>query len=161
MSKYRDLINGQYANNVLFVQQVGGLFFGNNFRLSESPTTWRLRLGRYKGRYSGKNVDIHGYWIFRSDAKMCWQAVNYGDGALQYWNEDGRATGSPQDWELFSFREVDEDTSTVKIYNAAYKARRSADDLHYADHNFINLVGDTFSCNDKEEHAAIFTVKFQ
>jgi hypothetical protein len=160
---YDVLIAGQYANDVQFIQQEAGKYLGVDYKLAESPSTWTLQMGRYPGKYNGHPVDLHGYWIFRKGLRRCIQAVNYGAGPLDTWNKDSRASGNPEDWELFTFEKVSKQDRTVKIYNTAYVAHREfstgehfASDWRY----YINLVGNSFSCNDTGNHAAIFIVKF-
>ena len=117
---YDLLIGGQYANSVTFIAQAAGQYFGDNFTLSPSqPVRWQLRLGRYSGRYQGHAVDLHGYWIFHPDGRRCWQAVKRGNGPLAFWNQDRKAGGGPEDWELFSFAAVSKNDKTVKIYNTS------------------------------------------
>jgi hypothetical protein len=143
---YDMLIAGQYANKVKFLEQAGGLFIGPNLQLTSNSTDWLLKLGRYIGREHGQPVDWHGYWIFRPDARLCWQAVNSGGGALDFWNRDGKAAGDPEDFELFNFIPVSKPQKTVKIQ---------------AIHGyFVGLVGNTFNCSEHVDHAAIFTVQF-
>ena len=163
MSKYDDLIAGQYANDLKLIAQVRGLYFSQDFRLSNTPTTWRLRLGGYPGKYDGHPVDIHGYWIYLPGTNKCWQAINRGGGPLQYWNEDGKAAGNPEDWEIFQFEAVDKHAGTVKISNPSYVILRAVTGQHpntMTTPNYINLVGDQFSCNDSSPNAAIFRVEF-
>jgi hypothetical protein len=161
---FESLINNQYANRVRFLRQAGGQYFGADFRLAPTPTEWLLKLGRYPGRYQGTAVDLHGYWIFRTDANQCWQAVNRGGGPLKYWNADGRAAGNPEDWELFSFSAVDRSERTVKIFNTSWATYRRAvgslPDRRRDWRNHIGLTGETFSCNESEQNAAIFVVEF-
>jgi hypothetical protein len=161
---YDTLIAGQYANDVQFISQIGGQYLGDNFQLSTTPTPWTLRLGRYPGRINGTRVDWHGYWIYKKGVNQCWQAVNHGGGALVFWNQDGRARGNPEDWELFMFEKVDKNARTLKIYNSAYVPYRTIIEGHVPNpsdcRNYVNLVGTQFSCNDNSQHAAIFTVKF-
>ena len=103
MSQYDDLIAGQYLGAIKYIQTLGGLYFGIDFKTSQNPTPWNLRQGRYQGRLHGAKLDLHGYWIFRTDAEMCWQAVNGGGDGLVYWNQDGKANPAvPENWELFN-----------------------------------------------------------
>jgi hypothetical protein len=143
---YDTLIGGQYANTIKFVEQAGGQYFGPNFQLSPTPSEWRLAVGRYIGRVGGAPVDWHGYWIFKPHANQCWQAVNGGGSRLAFWNQDGRAAGQPEDFELFNFIAVNKAERTVKIQG-----------IHG---RFIGLVGNTFNCSENGPHAAIFTVQF-
>jgi hypothetical protein len=57
-----------------------------------------------------------GYWIFLPDQHMCWQALNTND-RIRYWNADRMAKGSPEDWELFLFKDAGTDKGVVKIMN--------------------------------------------
>jgi hypothetical protein len=145
------LVAGQYAGVLQSLKQVGGSFFGPNFTLSPKPTKWLLKLGRYKGTSEEGPVDLHGYWIFRTDVQMCWQAVQAGGGALQYWNQDGSAKGNPDERALFAFIPVD----NIPNIPQAVKIRCIGGGGY-----FVNLVGDTFSCDDSEDHATIFIVEF-
>ena len=161
---YDILIRGQYANDIQLVHQQTGKYFGVDFRPTDMPTTWALRLGRYVGRYNGKDVDLHGYWIFRKDANQCWQAVNYGNNRLDYWNKDGRRVGNPEDWELFSFEEVSRENRTVKIYATAYVSLRSSYPGQRPNPDgwsfYINIAREKFRCSAKKANAAVFTVRF-
>jgi hypothetical protein len=147
MSQFDDLIAGQYAGVLRLIEQVGGSYFGRNFNLSQTPTEWQLQLGRYQGNLGHGPIDLHGYWIFRTDAHMCWQAVNGGGGGLQYWNQDGLAQGNPENWELFNF--FPWQGNRVKIQCSSGMGGY-----------FINLVGNTFFCNDNEANGAAFNVQF-
>lgn len=163
MDPYDALINNQYANRVRFIRQVGGQYLGSNFKLASGPTDWRLTLGRYAGRYGGHPVDLHGYWIFHPNANKCWQTMYRGGNPLQYWNEDGKATGNPEDYELFMFQAVNKADRTVKIYNASWEAYcRLTGALPGIGSwvNYVGLVGDAFSCNESPDNAAIFVVEF-
>src|SRR5262249_49128550 len=131
------------------LQQVGGKYLGINFTLSDRPTDWLLKLGRYQGALPGRvALDLHGYWVFRADGvNQCWQAVNGGGAGLAYWNSDGRAIGIPENWELFTFEQVSRDSNTVRIKNVG------------SDYYF-GLVGDSFSCNERQANATLFVVQF-
>jgi hypothetical protein len=59
---------------------------------------WVARYGQYN--------QYQGYWNYLPNANKCWQAVN-ANGPLRYWNDDGQASGPPEDWELFLFRNYD------------------------------------------------------
>jgi len=167
MSDVRDpfdvLIDGQYANDVQFVRQEGGLFLGPNFDLAAAPTPWTLRLGRYDGKYHNTPVNLRAYWIYKKSVNMCWQAENRGGGSLKFWNQDGHAAGSPEDFELFSFYAVDRRKRTLKIFNPSYHRYLEALNGAYNGTNdpcYVNLVGNTFMCNDSFANAAIFTARF-
>src|ERR1051326_5410309 len=69
-------------------------FLGNSFQISPHMTLWRPDRGSYNG--------LQGYWIFRPDVRMCWQAYNT-RGPLYYCSNAGQARGNPDDWELFVF----------------------------------------------------------
>src|SRR5262245_19646287 len=161
---FDSLIQGQYANRLRFVRQAGGQYLGDRFKLSATPTEWLLKLGRYAGRYRGQAVDLRAYWIFKPNANVCWQAINRGGGALQYWNQDGRAVGNPEDWELFTFDVVNKGQKTVKIYNASFAAYAKAIGTWQKDQTkvrcYVDLVGDTFSCKGNVSEAAVFSVEF-
>jgi hypothetical protein len=151
MSQYDDLIAGQYAAVIQYLEQVGGSYFGGNFTLSQTPTKWLLKLGRYKGNLGHGPIDLHGYWIFRTDVNMCWQAVGGGGAALAYWNQDGRAQGNPENWELFQFLAVDPAQQTVKIQGISGELNHGG--------CFVTLVGGTFLCNDRT-NGTVFKVGF-
>jgi hypothetical protein len=153
---YDTLIIGQWANRIRLLQQIGGQHLQENFTLGTTAADWLLRVGRYRGRQGGRPVDTHGYWIFKGNGeRKCWQRVSRrqgGDrtpiGTLRYWNEDGRAVGDPEDWELFVFEQVSRLDRTVKIRWA-----RSTT-------TYVGLVGTVFSCNSPAARAAIFRVEF-
>ena len=158
---YDTLISGQYANNIKLLQQIGGNYIGENFDLTSSPTVWKLELGRYRGKLYGRVVDIHGYWIFNRSSRKCWQAVNRGNGPLVYWNEDGKATGNPEDWEIFQFKPVSKLDRTVKIFNPAfYEVSDILGTPISARRGFIGLTGNRFACDADFAGAAVFTVDF-
>lgn len=162
---YQTLLMGQYANDLQLLQQEGGLYMGDNFQLSSTPMTWTLRLGRYPGRYNDHNVDLHGYWIYKKNVNQCWQAVNYGGGPLAFWNADGRARGNPEDWELFTFEKVDQNSDaqhTVRISNSAYTTHMTWMTGHVPNTSpcYVNLVGNTFQCSDIQQNGAVFIVAF-
>lgn len=146
IDRYDTLIEHQYANRIRLLRQAGGQYLGANFMLSAGPTDWMLRLGRYQGATGGHTYVLHGYWIFRPDANMCWQARN-ASGPLDYWNKDGKAVGNPEDWELFRVDAVSKADQTVKIYNAKSKS-------------YIGLVNQTFACDEAKANAAVFQVEF-
>jgi hypothetical protein len=110
-------------------------YFGQWFQVVANTTLWRPDRGSYNG--------LHGYWIFRPDARMCWQAVN-ANGPLRYWNQDGQAQGNPEDWELFVFEAVDASKGQVRIKNI-YGA-------------YVNYVGGVFQCTGNQGQAQVFTV---
>jgi hypothetical protein len=154
---YDRLLKLQYSGNVRLRVLQG--YLGNDFRLSSTPTEWRLAEGRYRGRYSGTNVDLHGYWIFLPNANRCWQVMNRGNGPLRFWNADGRATGKPEDFELFSFSEVDRAGKTAKVFNASLGAYNTATGGTRSK-PYVGLVQDTFACDETAQGASIFTVEF-
>lgn len=104
-----DLVNGTYFQ-ALRLGFGGGEYLDYSFHLSNlaANATWVLTQGKYN--------QLTGYWIFRPDVKMCWQAVN-ANGPLDYWNQDGRAKGNPEDWELFVFELVDAAAGVVRVKN--------------------------------------------
>jgi hypothetical protein len=83
---------------------------------SSTPSIWhRLEALDDKGFYSAhQDVDLHGYWIYRTDANQCWQVQGGTCGPLTFWNKDGRAQGNPDNWELFNFVAVNKNQGTVK-----------------------------------------------
>jgi hypothetical protein len=124
-SQLDSLIQGNYAGNIrLAVPGNPTQYLGYNFGLTTTPTAWNLRIGHYHGRYCGNDVDFRAYWVFRPDARMCWQAENGGGGRLVNWNQDGHASSDPQDYELFFFKR--NNNGTVKIYNYTYVRRLTA-----------------------------------
>lgn len=133
------LINKQYAN-ALRLKQVGGQYVGYDFKLTPTPVDWVLELARYQGRISGHPVDYTGYWVFKPNEKLCWQCQN-GYGALAYWDQDRKATGNPEDFEIFSFYVVDRERQTVVMQNP-----------HGA---YVQLIGDTFSCDGNKGSVAV------
>ena len=112
--KAQRLVNRQYTGP--FRLWYGNeQYLGHDFRVQGLPapgqpdrTVWIARYGQY-GHYMG-------YWIYLPNANKCWQAVN-ANGPLRYWNEDGQASGPPEDWELFLFRNVDVDRGIVRVMN--------------------------------------------
>lgn len=164
VSKYEALISNQYPGRIR-LRQLAGSYFGHDFTLTPTPAEWDLHLGRYKGRYSGTDVDIHGYWIFLPGARKCWQAIGRGNRGLRYWNEDNRAVGAPEDWELFSFTPVSEVGNRVKLHNSSFiaykKATRGLDGRWASSERyFIGLTGNVFNCNERQSSAVEFYVEF-
>lgn len=146
MTLVDELVARQYTGNIK-LQVLQNRYLGTDFRLAQNPVAWRLMRGEYHGRFEDKPVDFFGYWIFKFGVRQCWQAVNAGGGALQYWNADGAAEGDPQDWELFNFEAVDAANDSVRI-----KSNRGF---------YINLIGSAFSCTGdpfRAEDAIQFTV---
>jgi hypothetical protein len=144
---YDTLIAGQYANS-LRLRQVAGKYLDHDFKLSDARALWVLNLGFYKGRWQDRPVDFKGYWIFNPDGRRCWQAANGRGPKIAYWNQDGRAAGNPEDWELFTFQAVDKNNQTVRIHTTNGG-------------NYVRLVRDTFSLQtQKPAEAAIFVVEF-
>jgi hypothetical protein len=161
---YDALVSGQYAGEIRIRLQGGGLYLGQDFKLSGTPATWRLRLGHYPGEYNGHGVDLHGYWIYKQNANQCWQAVNGGGGALQYWNADGKAKGSPEDYELFTFRQHDHNSRTIKIFNTSFDPRFTWNTGHVPEPEqercYVGLTGDTFRCDRTLAQSEIFVIEF-
>jgi hypothetical protein len=152
LDQYDVLIQGQFANRLRLLQQVGGQFLQVDFTLGGTGTDWRLQLGRYRGRVNDRPVNVTGYWIYHPDSNVnkCWQAgLDNGQRPLRYWNNDGRAAGSPEDWELFTFEAVNRQDMTVKIRNSRFPLV------------YVSLVGTRFDCNGRgARQAAIFKVEF-
>jgi len=142
---YNALISGQYANN-LILQQVGGLYFQKDLTLGPSQYPWRLTLGQYNWMNDGHLTIFTGYWVFRTDAHQCWQAANDGGGGLDFWNQDGKAMGPPQDWELFNFEAANAAQGTVRI--------------KHKNNSYIGLFGNNFTCSAGLSNAAVFNPVF-
>jgi hypothetical protein len=129
-SNYDALINGQYDNKILSLQQVAGQYVninGSNLMLNTTMRImqWRLVVGTWNSRAPNINRQIFGYWIYSSGTNMCWKLDHdyrsgsglYTDG-LTLWNADGKALGTPQDYELFNFVAKDQTSLTVNIKHA-------------------------------------------
>lgn len=142
---YNTLIGGQYAAPIR-LKQVGGRYLSHDFKLTSSADVWSLELGRYNWVNKGKTTVYTGYWIFTPDGVKCWQAAGGAGPALAYWNQDGRATGNPQDWEIFNFEAVRPQDGTVRI---KHKSGR-----------YVHLVGETFQLANGRDDAAIFVPEF-
>lgn len=128
---YNALVNRQYANVVRF-RYISGNYFGYNFTLDPTPSDWVTELGEYHGKFFDRKVDFYGYWIFKANTDLCWQAVNARD-SLTYWNLPGNAR-VPEDWELFTVQALDPSAGTVTIIQSNSQ-------------NPVRLVGTTFTCN--------------
>jgi hypothetical protein len=164
---FSDLISNQYAGTIQ-LQQISGPYVGTNFGLTSTATTWRLELGQYKGVITTQPggwsffpihrdtthqpVDLYGYWIFRTDVNRCWQVQGGTCGPLVYWNQDGKAQGNPENWELFTFKAYNPAQHQVKIQSSVSDLKTTT--------CWVNIVGNTLTCNADEAHAAIFTVIF-
>jgi hypothetical protein len=159
---YDTLIQGQYTGNLKLKEQNVKKYFGPNFNLTDTPTTWSLQLGRYAGRYHDHAVDLHGYWIFKQGVNQCWQAVERGGGPLQFWNADGHAAGAPEDWELFTIYEVSKPNGTVSIYNTSYMPYITDTTGHVPNNPqcYVGLTGAAFDCSETSANAAVFHVEF-
>jgi hypothetical protein len=167
--QFDNLIAGHYAGPIQ-LRQVGGAYFSSSFTPSSSPTTWLLRPGEYKGTFRFANispipffwkptqhltVDLHGYWIYGTDSahsSMCWQVQGGTCGPFAYWNQDGKAPGNLESWELFTFKAVDPVQQTVKIAS-------SLSDFHPGV-CWVSLTGNSFNCRGDEQNAAVFKVLF-
>ena len=120
---------GAYVNNQQVPSAPGtNKYLGVRFDAVDTKTVWRATPGRFQ---SGV-----GYWIFRTDMTCGWNGP-YGSpahqppapagcqaiqapsafGALSYWNRDGRAQGTPQDYELFQFIPVQDGRGGYKVAN--------------------------------------------
>jgi hypothetical protein len=130
------LLAGRYVGEVA-LRLTGGQYLGPDFRLAPAPTRWILRPGRYDGRFEGDPVHLSGYWIYHPDSKRCWQAAGGMGPRLAYWNEDGRATGLPEDWELFAFSRGDGAQVTISKLNHRKLAC------------YVVLKGDQFSLHSR------------
>lgn len=142
---YDTLIKGQYAAPIR-LKQAGGRYLGHNFDLTAAADVWSLEIGAYDWHTGGKVIPYRGYWIFTPDGVKCWQAAGGAGPKLQYWNEDGRAAGNPQDWEIFNFEAVSPQDGTVRI---KHKSGR-----------YVHLVGNTFQLANGRDDAAVFTPEF-
>jgi hypothetical protein len=107
------------------LQVEDNVYFGYNFTLSPIKSLWLPSHASYNS--------LRGYWMFRPDARLCWQAVLDSGNYLRYWNADGQATGNPEDWEMFLFEAVDAQNGIVRIRQVYGK--------------YVNLVGQTFQAS--------------
>ena len=115
-----------------------GQYFGRDFRIVGTPQWWKPVHGTYNAQ--------QGYWIFRPDVNMCWQAEN-SNGPFSYWNLDGRAAGSPQDWELFVFEPAPGGSPGVVLVRNIWGA--------YVNFDAADAV---FRCTAPRSGAELFTV---
>jgi hypothetical protein len=113
-AKVAQLVSGTYFQAIR-LGYGADVYLNNQFGLSTKPAantfpsiTWVLRQGSYG--------PLRAYWIFRSDANQCWQAVG-ANGPLAMWNADGLAQGPPEDWELFLFEIADSEGTQVRAKN--------------------------------------------
>lgn len=160
---YDDLIANRYLGTVR-LQQVGGSYVGLDFKATTTPTTWLLKSGHYKGRLTfvkgswkgegvHQDVDLHGYWIYRTDANQCWQVQGGSGGSLVYWNQDGKAHGDPENWELFTFNLVNKSQGTVIIQTSISDFKPLP--------GWVSLVNNQFACLANQKlYAAVFKVTF-
>jgi hypothetical protein len=149
-TKYNQFINGQYFGD--FRLTLGaGKYFDYDFAQSSAPANavWKNQQGTYN--------QLSGYWIFRPDVRMCWQATPNGCGKLDYWNHDGYAQGNPEDWELFVFEGVDSGSAAVKVKNiyGCYVRYDPNSPLPYE-----SSVRGTFLCDTNINSAQVFYVDF-
>jgi hypothetical protein len=126
LTQFTGPTQGRYSIQVLTAyvngNQVGQgdqpprVYLGTDFTGSTTPVAWWIVPGKYNGAF--------GSWIFRGDRNCTWpgpfgapptqppagaacralQATS--GGPFAYWNVDGRATGTPEDFELFEFKPV-------------------------------------------------------
>ena len=139
----QQLVSGNYFG-ALRLQYGVHAYFNYQFGLTNTSRppfpTWVTQRGTY-GR-------LTGYWIFRSDARQCWQAVNT-NGPLDMWNKDGHAKGNPEDWELFVFELVDLANSYVRVRNI------------YGAYVRFDGPSNRFRCDGNQANAANLIVEFQ
>jgi hypothetical protein len=136
--RVQQITSGTFAGNV-HLRQGDGRFFSSTFDQTNNKglSVWSLQ--------PGKHNNLTGYWICKTIERKCWQAVNT-NGPLQYWNEDGRARGTPEDWELFVFEMVDPASNTVRVKNVHGR--------------YVRYDGSRFVCDTDQSNAAIFTLEF-
>lgn len=114
---------GQIPTISLQVEE--NVYLGYNFTLSPTKSLWLPSHASYN--------QYRGYWMFRPDARLCWQAVLDSGSYLRYWNADGQASGNPEDWEMFLFEPVDPPNGIVHIRQLYGK--------------YVNLVNQTFQAS--------------
>jgi hypothetical protein len=150
-----EFVNGQHPDvdkaNGLCSRSFTGTFrlwYGNDlyvdqsYHLSGKPAPGKPDVVTWQATY-GKYNDLKGYWITFINDKECWQAVKT-CGPLDFWNKDHKATGSPEDWELFVF--VRAGDGKVKIQNI-YGC-------------FVRYNYSIFVCDTKDENtASVFVVE--
>jgi hypothetical protein len=162
---------GTYAGNVgfsvaghpvLFVGKDGSAStFPQRYELYVSPTTnptvsnWDPNGGYgFKlvwGSYSG---NVHGYWITTPTPQyhgmrqrfFCWQPGGPG-GTVQFWNQDRKAQGQPEDNEMWYFEIADHDQHLVRIRNRYSR--------------YVSLgANQTLVSGADQQHAQVFKVDF-
>lgn len=141
IDKATRLVNRRY-NGPFKLFAGSGQYLGHGFGLTGRPapgrpdqTVWVATPGQYGG--------LRGYWIYLPGANKCWQARD-AHGPLRYWNEDGRATGNPEDWELFVFKPVDLSKGLVRVGNI------------YG--SYIRYSGSGYSSDGNVNDASVFVV---
>jgi Trypsin-like peptidase domain len=110
-------------------------YLGHSYKLSTTADQWDLNKGSYN--------EYSGYWICRNVPRKCWQASS---GSLTTWNADNRATGNPEDQELFVFEMVNPIQSTVRVKNI------------YG--GYVVLSGDVFKVSGNQANASVFIIEF-
>lgn len=112
--KINDLVAGKYYGAFRLSYHAGEYldrWFGLSPHvpgLSLVTSTWVTVPGQYN--------DLRGYWIFLANFKLCWKA-EHANGPLTMWNEDGKAKGNPEDWELFVFEFANDQHTEVIVRN--------------------------------------------
>ena len=113
--------------------------FKNSAPTQTNKWAWNLHDGRYN--------QLKGYWIFRTDANQAWQCRDT-NGPLALWNADGRATGNPEDWELFLVEAVDKAQGSIRLKNV------------YGRYVRRDGATNTFRCDGSKDAAQVFFVEF-
>ncbi len=104
---------------------------------ADDKVTWAATFGSYGA--------LNGYWIYYPTGNKCWQASNpQTGGPLQNWNEDGKANGNPEDWELFVFVPVNAAKGTVRVKNI----------YGY----YVRFIAGKFTCDATDANASIFVI---
>lgn len=140
--KAQKLVNRQYTGP--FKLWFGNdQYLGHGFRLVGLPAPGQTDMTVWVARY-GQYGPHHGYWNYLPASNRCWQAVN-ANGPLRYWNEDGKAEGPPEDWELFVFRNYDVSKGLVRVMNI------------WGRH--VRFSGGSFVCDTDEGSGDVFIVE--
>ena len=136
MAAFDDLIGNAFGGTIALIYNPPDDYFGYAFTPNRGEIRWSTKPGTYNA--------LRGLWIFKPNVNIAWQVQ--GGGWLGYWNADGRATGNPEDMELFVFESVDAAQKRVHIKNV------------YG--GYVHLVENHFRADASVAGADTFTVKF-
>ena len=83
---------------------------------------------------------------------------------MQFWNSDGKAKKSPEDYELFTFGQHDHNSQTVKILNTSFDPRFTWNTGHVPEPEqercYVGPAGDTLRCDRTLTQGAVFGIEF-